>query len=211
MPDHREQLDMMPDERDDAFAARVAAPLRHDEPIDPTLRERVLSTIRAGEPRELRPVTSRRRSQRQRSIAPVWIGLAAAACLAGAAFVGGVVARSGATQGARAGVASTTPQSTHADTVWMVKFVFVAPDAKRVALVGDFNAWDGDAVHLSRAKGPGVWTTTVALPAGRHEYAFLVDGVRWAADPNATSMVRDEFGVQSSVVVVDTSSQARRT
>jgi hypothetical protein len=211
MPDHRDQRDTTPDARDDAFAARVAAPLRHDEPIDPTLRERVLSTIRAGAQNELPPAASGRRRSRHRFIAPVWIGLAAAACLAGAAFVGGVIARSGATHGARGEVASTTPPAARADTVWMVKFVFVAPDAKRVALVGDFNAWDRDAIHLSRSKGPGVWATTVALPAGRHEYAFLIDGVRWEADPNATSMVRDEFGVQSSVVVVDTSSQARRT
>lgn len=210
MPDHRDQRDMTPDARDDAFASRVAAPLRHDEPIDPTLRERVLSAIRTGAPAALRPPITGRRDA-HRSVRRVWIGLAAAACLAGAAFVGGVIARSGVTQGARPDVATTTPPAARADTVWMVKFVFVAPDAKRVALVGDFNAWDGDAIHLSRSNGPGVWTTTVALPAGRHEYAFLVDGVRWAADPNATSMVRDEFGVQSSVVVVDTSSQARRT
>jgi hypothetical protein len=211
MPDHHDLRDMTPDARDDAFAARIAAPLRHDEPIDPTLRERVLSTIHTGAPADLRPAASGWRGARRRSITPVWIGLAAAACLAGAAFVGGVIARSGTTHGARADVASTTPPAPRADTVWMVKFVFVAPDAKRVALVGDFNAWDRDASRLSRSNGPGEWTTTVALPAGRHEYAFLVDGVRWAADPNATSMVRDEFGVQSSVVVVDTSSQARRT
>jgi 1,4-alpha-glucan branching enzyme len=110
-------------------------------------------------------------------------------------------------------VASATPRAERADTVWMVRFVFVAPDAKRVALVGDFNAWDREAVHLSRSDSTGVWTTTVALPAGRHEYAFLIDGERWAADPNARTTVRDEFGVQSSVVLVDTSTEGtgRRT
>jgi hypothetical protein len=43
----------------------------------------------------------------------------------------------------------------------------------------------------------------VRLPAGRHEYAFLVDGERWVADPNAPSSIEDEFGVESSVVTVD--------
>jgi hypothetical protein len=37
------------------------------------------------------------------------------------------------------------------------------------------------------------------LPAGRHEYAFLVDGERWVTDPSAATQ-RDEFGQESSVV-----------
>ena len=39
----------------------------------------------------------------------------------------------------------------------------------------------------------------VPLNAGRYEYAFVVDGKRWIADP-AASHVRDEFGGETSVL-----------
>jgi 1,4-alpha-glucan branching enzyme len=173
----------------------------------------VLDAIRADASEAATPSGARVLAWRHRSAPRVWAGLAAAACLAAAAFAGGAVVRWQTAREARPDVASASPSAARADTVWMVRFVFVAPDAKRVALVGDFNAWDREAVHLSRSDSAGVWTTTVALPAGRHEYAFLIDGVRWAADPNARSTVRDEFGVQSSVVLVDTSTEetGRRT
>jgi 1,4-alpha-glucan branching enzyme len=92
---------------------------------------------------------------------------------------------------------------TRVDTVQLVRFIFVATDARSVALVGDFNGWDRSAVRLTRSGTGGVWSATVRLPAGRHEYAFLVDGERWVADPNAPSSIEDEFGVESSVVTVD--------
>jgi hypothetical protein len=42
---------------------------------------------------------------------------------------------------------------------------------------------------------------SIALTPGRHEYAFVVDGERWVADPFALT-TRDEFGQESSVVRV---------
>ena len=54
----------------------------------------------------------------------------------------------------------------------------------------------------------GVWTTTLALPVGQHQYAFVVDGRRWIADPAAPA-VDDGFGRRNSVVAVTT--QGART
>lgn len=86
------------------------------------------------------------------------------------------------------------------DTVYMVRFVLADANAHTVSLVGDFNDWAKHATPLTPVK-PGVWTAQVALPAGRHEYAFVVDGQRWVADPAAVR-VADDFDTPSSVVTV---------
>lgn len=86
------------------------------------------------------------------------------------------------------------------DTVYMVRFVLADADAHTVSLVGDFNEWEKRATPLRSAK-PGVWTAQVALPPGRHEYAYVVDGKRWVADPAADD-VSDDFDTPSSVVTV---------
>lgn len=86
------------------------------------------------------------------------------------------------------------------DTVYMVRFVLADANAHTVSLVGDFNEWEKRATPLRSAK-PGVWTAQVALPPGRHEYAYVVDGERWVADPAADD-VSDDFDTPSSVVTV---------
>ena len=220
---HDMVLPLMPDERDDAFASRIAAPLRDAEAPDPLLGARVLATIRAGaaapttlpaaraaDRRETAAVTGTAaadgRPWWQRTVtigvAPL-AGLALAACLAVTVLVGGAARRASRSGPDAARLAAVAPAA-RIDTVHLVRFVFVAPDARTVSLVGDFNAWDRTAVQLTRAAAGGTWTATVALPAGRHEYAFLVDGDRWAADPGAAATIEDEFGVESSVVTIDT-------
>src|SRR5687767_5221181 len=83
----------------------------------------------------------------------------------------------------------------------VTQFVLVAPDAKTVALVGDFNDWNLSATQLVRQAGDGVWWVTVTLPPGRYRYAFVVDGTSWRSDPNAPAS-EDEFGRPNSVVTV---------
>ena len=83
----------------------------------------------------------------------------------------------------------------------VVRFVFRDRDAHRVALVGDFNGWSKDATPLAPVSEPGAWAVSVTVPKGRHEYAFIIDGERWAPDPFA-ARVADEFGTESSVVTV---------
>jgi 1,4-alpha-glucan branching enzyme len=83
----------------------------------------------------------------------------------------------------------------------VVRFQLAAPNAHTVALVGDFNDWSRDAIILQPADKPGVWTASVPLKPGRHEYAFVVDGKRWVPDPYANTHT-DEFNVESSIVHV---------
>jgi 1,4-alpha-glucan branching enzyme len=73
-----------------------------------------------------------------------------------------------------------------------------------VSLVGDFNSWDKQATPLSSTGVAGVWSVSLPLPAGRHEYAFIITGAdseRWAPDP-ATLPVRDELGTETSVITL---------
>jgi 1,4-alpha-glucan branching enzyme len=40
---------------------------------------------------------------------------------------------------------------------------------------------------------PGQWLVSIPLSQGVHDYAFVIDGSRWVADPYAAS-VSDGFG-----------------
>jgi hypothetical protein len=68
-------------------------------------------------------------------------------------------------------------------------------DAMSVRLAGSFTNWE-PAYELHQM-APGVWTITVPLPQGVHDYAFVVDGQRWVADPYAPG-INDGFGGTNS-------------
>lgn len=86
-------------------------------------------------------------------------------------------------------------------TTVTVRFVLVASEARQVALAGTFNHWDAAATPLVRSGAAGVWTATLTLPAGQHQYAFVVDGGRWVPDPAAPA-VDDGFGRRNSVLTL---------
>lgn len=79
-------------------------------------------------------------------------------------------------------------------------FVFHAPEATRVELVGDFTAWRHERIPMRGPDADGYWSARVRLPAGRYEYQFLVEGERWVTDPLAVSHRPDGFGYQNAVV-----------
>ena len=78
-----------------------------------------------------------------------------------------------------------------------VQFNLYAPEAKKVFLVGDFNNWDVDNLPMKKAN-KGTWEASFALPPGRHEYRYWVDGI-WYDDPNAQERVGNPFGSQNCV------------
>jgi hypothetical protein len=89
------------------------------------------------------------------------------------------------------------------DTVFVTRFVFVAPDAKQVSIAGDFNDWDTASIRLVKdSRHENLWTADVPLRPGRYDYAFYVDG-KWLADPAAPRAVGDDFGRPSSTVTVN--------
>lgn len=98
-------------------------------------------------------------------------------------------------------VVASGPPAEAATAVQAVRFVVAAPGARTVTLVGSFNDWDPAATPLRAEASEGVWVVEVPLEPGRHEYAFVVDGERWLADPSAPTAGGD-FGPPNSVVTV---------
>lgn len=86
-------------------------------------------------------------------------------------------------------------QATSAAPPVYVQFRIAVPNARTVALAGTFTGWK-PAVALRRGED-GEWTALVPLRPGVHDYAFVVDGDRWVADPNAPQ-VDDSFGGTNS-------------
>jgi hypothetical protein len=82
-----------------------------------------------------------------------------------------------------------------------VRFVIVAPAARQVSLVGDFNGWNVTANPMRASRDGQSWVLEVPLSAGRHTYAFVVDG-DVLRDPTAPTAVDDDFGVRNSVIFV---------
>lgn len=79
-------------------------------------------------------------------------------------------------------------------------FLFLAPQAKHVSWIGDFNNWSPNA-HPMKRQPDGGWTIQVPLPHGHHRYLFLVDGVP-TLDPRAQGTARMENNEKVSLVAV---------
>jgi len=190
-----------PRDPDDIFAERLARVLGRPESFGDEFETSLAAAIRADRPMRFRLVP------RARRFSPTWwktpatvrvSPIAATALAAGLAALA-VVGSLKPNRRALASDAIATTAAVH-DTVTFVRFVFVG-QAKSVSLVGDFNRWGAESTPLVSANG--VWTASVPLQNGRHEYAFIVDGARWTLDPLAASS-SDEFDTKSSIVTVGT-------
>jgi 1,4-alpha-glucan branching enzyme len=67
--------------------------------------------------------------------------------------------------------------------------------ASRVQLAGSFTNWEPR--YEMRQSASGIWTITVPLTQGVHDYAFVVDGQQWVPDPHAPQ-IGDGFGGTNS-------------
>ena len=160
-----------------------------ESPLSPELAS-AIQCLRAEEPVSagwrrslIEGVEAARRKQRlQKRL----IGIAG---LAAAAAVCAVIARPSSR-----GVVSVGDASA-------VHFEIAAPLARHVSLVGDFDGWNPSALPMRRGTG-GAWIIDVRIAPGRHAFAFSVDG-RLTIDPTAALSSDDNFGVPSSVVVVN--------
>jgi hypothetical protein len=188
----------------EAFAKRIAAPLRAPERLDDTFEARVMSAIHA-EQRAAHAQPSQDpgwwRRRRTLHISPLG-ALAAAAALAGIVAFGAGVRSMLSSEDAT--VAALAAPKTARDTVHIVRFVYYNETAERVSLVADFNNWTKDEIRMDPGAEPGFWSASVTMPPGRHEYAFVIrtdDGERWDADPSSVT-IRDEFGIETSFITV---------
>lgn len=188
-------------ESHDPAIERAARLLRAPEHFDDGFEASLVAAIRADRSPE-------RTASRRRPLSPAWwsapwLRLSPIAGLGIAASLAALVAFGTRALSAPTVIAPTLPATVAAaepvhDTVTYVRFVFVGR-AKSVALVGDFNGWARTPMRLASAGSGNAWTASVPLPNGRHEYAFIVDGRKWVADPYAPAS-SDEFEANSSII-----------
>ncbi len=178
----------------EAFARLAAAAQLLQEPPAVSVADRVMAQIRReasvaavsplGAARRLARWLARPRAVTLR-LRPAWT-LAIAAALAALVLL---PLGESVTPGEKEGIA---------------QFVGHFPGARSVEVVGTFNDWRRGALPLSDEDHDGIWHGAVVLPAGQHEYMFVVDGERWVADPLAGRYVDDGFGAgrQNALLIV---------
>ena len=76
------------------------------------------------------------------------------------------------------------------------------PEAQSVSVVGTFNDWHEKGYEMRRNSSKSAWTLVLQLPAGRYEYAFVLDGQRLIPDPQAEFFADDGFGNQNAILIV---------
>ena len=190
-------------ERDDEELKRVAEHLQQPVRFGEAFDEGVMARVRAMPPHRL-GTWARLIRQRTFTVRPVEGALAAGLVLALALGTGHAlgVARASAGIDEAAAVAPITPRSAtngHRD----VQFVLVAPDARKVTVVGDFNDWNSThEAFQAQHRGGGVWAVTAPVPVGHHRYSFVVDDSVWMTDPSAPRALGTDFGRPSSALVV---------
>jgi 5'-AMP-activated protein kinase regulatory beta subunit len=77
------------------------------------------------------------------------------------------------------------------------------PQAREVAVVGDFNTWDR-ASHPMKKDDNGLWRKIMMLPPGQYEYKFLVDG-QWRTDPSNPRQCTNCYGTHNNILHVQDS------
>jgi hypothetical protein len=80
----------------------------------------------------------------------------------------------------------------------VVLFTVKVPKARTVAVSGTFSDWRPVALK----RNGDVWTGSLTVEPGTHQYGFLVDGTDWYVPPEATDVIDDGFGRKNVTLVV---------
>ncbi len=183
---------------------RLVDALREPVPARPSWRASLDAALAreraggAGETTERVPAWPPRRV----SLRPAWaIAAALGFMLLGGAGTALFLGRT-TTFAGRAAIAPMAAASRTTGEPVTVRFLLVAPSARRVSVVGDFNGWDPAATPMRRSGSDGDrWILELPVRPGRHTYAFYVDG-DVLADPAAPRAPEEDFGVPNSLLLV---------
>lgn len=199
----------MTDWDNDPFIQSVAKELRRPVRLDARFDDRVMEALDAPTVLPLyrrdRPRWTKRRWTI--SISPL-SGLAAAAAIVTITFLGARLATSAPAPLVAEAPAPNLPMvpvanaPVDADNIIVQRqLTILVPSAHKVAVVGDFNDWDMARGGMQRLTDDGLWSITIPLRVGRHEYQFVVDDTIRIADPTAPQATSD-FGTANSVITV---------
>jgi len=189
-------------EDDDLRLDRIARELQKPVHVSSSIDARIMQAVRQA-PRYSRfRLWSRLTTPRRVTITPLsWGVLAATVALF--AVIGARHLAEDVSSAAPAAANVLFPKAPKVERPQRVQFVLVAPDAKKVAVVGDFNGWDASHVaYQAQHRGGGVWSVTAPVPLGHHRYSFVVDDSVWVVDPMAPRAADADFGVPNSAIVV---------
>jgi len=189
----------------ESWIQRVVAELRRPVRMDEEFDRNVMNVVRSM-PRHRYGKWARALRPRTITVRPVLTSIAAALVFAVALSTGHAIGVLRASRAAtpRSDVAVERIVNGHSATRRPVQFVLVAPSARKVQVVGDFNDWDAShEEYRAEHRGGGVWAVTAAVPEGHHRYSFVVDDSLWVADPTAARSLDDNFGMPNSALVVD--------
>jgi len=189
-------------DQNDRSMDRIARELRQPVRVSSSLDDRVMSAVRQVPPHARASLWSRLTTPRSVMVTPLTWGVLAAS-LALFAALGAAHAYQDVHRAAAPIAKALFPKADTPQRAQRVQFVLVAPDAKKVAVVGDFNGWDAShAAFQAKHRGGGVWSVTAPVPVGHHRYSFVVDDSVWVADPTAPRAVDNDFGMPNSALVV---------
>ena len=134
--------------------------------------------------------------------------IVAAGGLVAAAAIAGFVIRGTMTSPSPTRVVATTPvtpaafSAERAAVPIVEQFVFKAPNARNVAVVGDFNRWDPSTTPMVRSSDGELWSVSIPIMPGRHVYAFMVNDSTLVLDPRAPKSRDPDLGAEGSVRIV---------
>jgi hypothetical protein len=186
----------------ESILQRAARELKEPVRVDASFDARVMAAVREL-PRHRFGVWMRMMRPRTITFSPVFSGLAAAALFVVALSMGHALGTSGANDGGDAPLSPKSGAAVLNTSPRDVQFVLVAPNARKVAVVGDFNDWDtAHAAYQAQHRGGGVWSVTAPVPVGHHRYSFVVDDSVWVTDPTAPRVLDEDYGRPNSALVV---------
>jgi len=82
-----------------------------------------------------------------------------------------------------------------------IRFQLETDPNSQVFVAGTFNDWDATRRRMRDNPESGVFSATLTLPPGRHEYKFVVNG-QWLMDPKCREWTWNEHGTLNGVVTV---------
>lgn len=82
-----------------------------------------------------------------------------------------------------------------------VVFQLETKPGSMVSVAGSFNNWDSKKDPMKDNQDSGCFKAALALPPGRHEYKFVVNG-EWCVDPQCPVSTPNSAGSLNSVILI---------